>query len=130
MILPRLPGRIPFMSSDRKSDLSLVAGVLAGECEAVTRFLELSCALLCSVVQKLEPGPEGEVAVLHVIEALKANEYARLKAFDGRARLPTYLVLVARDVLSARLAHRLSASPRAVWPAFERFFECDLRRRI
>lgn len=118
------------MSSDRGSDLSLVTRILAGKPEAVARFLELACPLLWSVVQKLEPGAEAEAAVLQIIEALKANGYAKLKAFDGRAKLSTYLVLVARDVLSVRLANRLIETPRSAWRAFERFFEADLRRRI
>jgi RNA polymerase primary sigma factor len=120
-----------FMSSDRRSDLALVAGVLAGNSGAMARFLKLASPLLWSIVQKLEPaGPDAESSFLQIVAALEAGGYARLRAFDGRARLSTYLALVARDVLSARLASRLVATPRTAWRAFERFFEADIHRRI
>ena len=118
------------MSSARRSDFALVAGVLAGNSGATTRFLEIACPILWSIVRKLEPGADAESAFLHIVEALKADGYARLRAFDGRAQLSTYLVLVARDALSERLAKRLAATPRTAWSAFERFFEADIRRRI
>jgi RNA polymerase primary sigma factor len=118
------------MSSARRSDFALVAGVLAGNSGATARFLEIACPILWSIVRKLEPGPDAESAFLHIIEALKADGYAKLRAFDGRAQLSTYLALVARDALSERLANRLAATPRTAWSAFERFFEADMRRRI
>jgi len=118
------------MSSARRSDFALVAGVLAGNSGATTRFLEIACPILWSIVRKLEPGADAESAFLHIVEALKADGYARLRAFDGRAQLSTYLALVARDALSERLAKRLAATPRTAWSAFERFFEADIRRRI
>jgi RNA polymerase primary sigma factor len=118
------------MSSARRSDFALVAGVLAGNSGATARFLEIACPILWSIVRKLEPGPDAESAFLHIIEALKADGYAKLRAFDRRAQLSTYLALVARDALSERLAKRLAATPRTAWSAFERFFEADMRRRI
>lgn len=120
-----------FMSSDRRSDLTLVADLLAGNSAATTRFLEIACPLVWSIVQKLEQGgPDAESAFLHIIEALKADGYAKLRAFDGRGQLSTYLALVARDVLAARLANLLIAMPQNAWRAFERFFAADIRRRI
>jgi RNA polymerase primary sigma factor len=118
------------MSSARRSDFTLVASVLAGNSEATTRFLKIVGPIMWSIVQRLEPGPDAESAFLHIVEVLKADAYARLRAFDGRAQLSTYLALVARDALSERLAKRLAATPRTAWSAFERFFEADIRRRI
>jgi RNA polymerase primary sigma factor len=119
------------MSTDRRSDLALLAGVLAGNLTATARFLKLASPLLWSIVQKLEPaGPDAESAFFQIIEALKADGYAKLRAFDGRAQLSTYLALIARDVLSARLANRLIATPETAWRGFEQFFKADIRRRI
>lgn len=119
------------MFATRQSDFALVAGVLAEKSGAITLFLEMACPVLWSVVQKLEPpGADAEAAFLQVVEALKADRYARLRAFDGRARLSTYLALVARDVLASRLANRLVTTPQTAWSAFEPFFKADIRRRI
>ena len=93
--------------------------------------MKIASSVLWSVVQKLEPaGPDAELAFLQIIEALRADGYARLRAFDGRARLSTYLALVARDVLADRLANRLVATPQTAWRTFEHFFAADIRRRI
>jgi RNA polymerase primary sigma factor len=86
---------------------------------------------LWSIVTKLAgDGNEGEAAFLDVIAALKADGCARLKGFDGGARLSTYIVLVARDILAERLARRLSEAPRNAWRQFQRFFERDIRRKV
>ena len=119
------------MFATRQSDFALVAGVLAENASAITRFLDIACPVLWSVVQKLEPsGPDAEAAFMQIVEALKADGYARLRAFDGRARLSTYLALVARDLLANRLANRLVTTPQTAWSAFELFFKADIRRRI
>ena len=119
------------MSARPQSELALVAAVVSGDSGAAARLLEIAGPILWAVVQKLEdPGPDGPAALLEIVAALKADGYARLKPFDGRARLSTYLALVARELLSERLARRLIETPRDAWVAFERFFAADIRRRI
>src|SRR6266542_1441427 len=119
------------MSARHQSELGLVAAVVSGDSGAAAHFLDIAGPTLWAVVQKLEgAGPDGQAAFLEIVAALKADGYARLKAFDGRGRLSTYLALVARELLSARLARRLIETPRDAWAAFERFFAADIRRRI
>src|SRR5262245_8096827 len=118
-------------SSSSQSERALVNAVLSGEAAAASNFVERMSGTLWSVAAKLEgDGPEGEAAFLHVIASLKADGYARLKEFDGRARLPTYLSLVARDILADGLASGFSESPHETWNRFVRFFEVDIRRRV
>src|SRR5262249_33065492 len=50
--------------------------------------------------------------------------------FDGRARLSTFLALVARDILAERLSARFKTAPQEAWPHFTRFFDNDIRRRV
>jgi len=108
-----------------------VKAVLAGDPIAAQRFIEITSATLWSVTVQLEgDGPDGEAAFLAVIEALSANAYARLKAFDGRSRLSTYLAIAARDILADRLARGFVEAPGKSWMRFERFFGQDIRRRI
>ncbi|MBO0755087.1 MAG: hypothetical protein J2P54_04450, partial [Bradyrhizobiaceae bacterium] len=105
--------------------------VVGGDPAAGAHFIKVVSADLWSVVTKLVgDGNEGEEAFLHVVASLKANGYARLKAFDGRARLCTFVSLVARDILAERLATRFSEAPHDAWHQFQRFFERDIRRRV
>jgi RNA polymerase primary sigma factor len=113
------------------SEFALVRAVLAGDPAACGHFINAVSATLWSVVTKLiGHGSEGEAAFLHIVTLLKADGYARLKAFDGRAKLCTYISLVARDILAERLAGRFSEAPHDAWRQFQRFFERDIRRRV
>jgi RNA polymerase primary sigma factor len=128
-------GTAPFTEAQSpvnpRSELSLVSAVLAGDGGATARFVEYASPTVWSAVTRLEgDGAQGELAFLHVVAALKADGYARLKAFDGRARLSTYLALVARDILAERLARRFTEAPDEAWRRFARFFERDIRRRV
>jgi RNA polymerase primary sigma factor len=118
-------------SVNAPSEFALVRAVLAGDPAACARFIKVVSATLWSVVTKLVGnGSEGKAAFLHVVTSLRANGYARLKAFDGRARLCTYISLVARDILAESLAGRFSEAPHDAWRHFQRFFERDIRRRV
>src|SRR5215510_655170 len=121
----------PTTPSSRQSERLLVNAMLAGEAAAASRFLERMGDTLWAIVVKLEgAGAQGEAAFRHVVAALQADGYARLKGFDGRARLSTYLSLITRDVLGGRLATRFSEAPHDAWSRFVRFFEADIRSRI
>jgi RNA polymerase primary sigma factor len=114
-----------------RSEFALVRAVIAGDAAAASRFIASASAPLWSAVTRLEGGDaDGEAAFLHVVETLKADGFARLKPFDGRARLSTFLALVARDVLAERLAARFGTAPQEAWPHFTRFFDNDIRRRV
>jgi RNA polymerase primary sigma factor len=119
------------MSPRYQSELGLVAAVMSGDSGAAGYFLEIVGPTVWSVVRKLEgTGPEGQSAFLGIVSGLKTDGYARLKEFDGRANLLTYVALVARDILSERLARRLIENPSETWAAFERFFSADIRWRV
>jgi RNA polymerase primary sigma factor len=119
------------LQANPRSELDLVKAVVAGDAAAAQRFLDSTAGTLWSVVVKLEgDGADGEAAFLAVIEGLKTNGYARLRAFDGRSRLSTYLAIVARDILADRLARSFVEAPRNSWSRFERFFGADIRRRV
>ena len=86
-----------------------------------------------AVVDRREAGRRwsgAEAAFLHIVASLKADDYARLRGFDGRSRLTTYLSLVARDVLADQLAGQFSKMPHEAWERFSRYFETDIRSRI
>jgi RNA polymerase primary sigma factor len=62
--------------------------------------------------------------------ALRANGFARLRGFDGRARVRVYAALVVRDMLSERVVKLLALNVDAGWRSFEAFFAEDIRRII
>jgi RNA polymerase primary sigma factor len=110
---------------------ALVNAVLSGEAGAASRFLEHVSTTLWSIVVRLAgDGADAEAAFLHIVASLKADDHARLRGFDGRSRLTTYLSLVARDVLADRLAGQFSKTPHEAWQRFSRYFETDIRSRI
>ncbi|WP_065751081.1 sigma-70 family RNA polymerase sigma factor [Bradyrhizobium paxllaeri] len=110
---------------------ALVNAVLSGEVGAASRFLEHVSTTLWSIVVKLVgDGAEAEAAFLHIVASLKADDYTRLRGFDGRSRITTYLSLVARDVLADELAGQFSKTPHEAWERFSRYFEADVRSRI
>jgi RNA polymerase primary sigma factor len=61
---------------------------------------------------------------------LRANGFARLRGFDGRARVRVYAALVVRDLLSERVVKLLALNVDAGWRSFEAFFAEDIRRII
>jgi len=110
---------------------ALVNAALSGDAEAASRFLEHVSTTLWSIVVKLAgEGADAEAAFLHIVASLKADDYARLRGFDGRSRLTTYLSLVARDVLADELAGQFSKAPHEAWERFSHYFETDIRSRI
>lgn len=75
-------------------------------------------------------GAETEAAFREVMTALRADGFARLKGFDGRARVRVYAVLVVRDLLSERVVKLLALDADTGWRSFEAFFAEDIRRII
>jgi RNA polymerase primary sigma factor len=119
------------LQANSRSELLLVKAVVAGDAGAAERFLNAVSDTLWSAVVRLEgDGADGEAAFFGVIDALKAGGYERLKAYDGRSRLSTYLTISVRDILADRLARSFVEAPRRSWGRFERFFGLDIRRRI
>ena len=118
-------------ADDRSADFVLVAAVLAGDNDAGVRLLDIAAAALWAVVGKLEgDGPHRDGAFTDVVAAVKADGFARLRGFDGRSRLQTFLALMAREILAERLARSFVEDPSGAWSRFERYFGSDIQRRI
>jgi RNA polymerase primary sigma factor len=112
-------------------EVAFVAEVLAGKPGAANRFVEIASQAVWSVVIQLEDNASArEAAFRHVLERVAENGFARLKPFDGRARLTIFVALIARDMLAERLARSFVEAPREAWGRFQCFFASDIRRRI
>ena len=73
---------------------------------------------------------DTEDAFRDVMAGLRADGFARLKAYDGRARVRVYMALVVRDLLSERVVKVLALDADRGWRAFEAFYSEDVRRII
>jgi len=114
-----------------KTELALVADVIAGDGPAAVRFLDIAAAPIWSAVSQLTAGDRAaEAAFGRVIGALKARGFARLAGFQGRSSLAAFLALTSRGVLIEELAFAIQDSPQAAWSRFQRLFGRDIRRRI
>lgn len=81
-------------------------------------------------VRVTQSGEDAEAAFRDVMSALRADGFARLRGYDGRAQVNIYIALVVRDLLSERAVKLLAKDANRGWSAFESFFADDIQRMI
>ena len=111
-----------------KSDLSLVRAVITGKDGAWDQFLKLAAGTIYTACRLAFPGDEAEPAFLDMLKRLQADDYARLRTYDGRAPLVTFLALILREELSSRVFSLLSQDKNKGWRLFEYFFDRDIEQ--
>lgn len=119
------------MHGPGEPDRQLVAAARRGEAAAgaaLTRAIADVVWTACHHVTHSRA--ETETAFREVMGAIRADGFARLGGFDGRARLTVYVALVVRDLLAARVVQLIALDPPQGWRAFEGFFAADIRRSI
>lgn len=112
------------------ADLDMLRAVFAHRPDAWARFVRQCQGDVYTACRLAFPDTEANDTFVQVMAQLRANDFALLRAFDGRATLGGYLRLVLRDVLSERVARLLSENPERGWRTFEHFFKRDLIRII
>jgi RNA polymerase primary sigma factor len=119
------------VGADGTDDLTLVRAVLARDGSATESFLRRIGDVVWQV-SRLLTGDEANArhAFTHVLAGLRADQFARLRNYDGRSRLETYVAAAARDLLAQRVLQLLRHDPRKGWIAFEKFYANDIRRVI
>jgi RNA polymerase primary sigma factor len=112
-------------------DQIVVRAVLASDPAAVERFLRAIADIVWTACRRLT-GDDGEAreAYAAVCADLSADGFDRLRSYDGRSRLATFVALVSRDLLARRLLHLLQEDAQRGWRAFEAFFQADIGRLI
>jgi len=100
----------------------------AGAAEALTRTAADLVWSAC--VRVTRGGAETEEVFRDVMTGLRADGFARLRGYDGRARVRVYMALVVRDLLSERVVKLLALDADRGWRAFEAFFSNDVRRIV
>jgi RNA polymerase primary sigma factor len=112
-------------------DLALIRAVLAGDPEAGERFTRRTADIVWSACTRLTPDEAAaRDAFAAAFTAFRADDCRRLRAYDGRSRLDTFVALLTRDVLAQRLLRTLREDAQRGWRAFESFFQADIQRLI
>jgi RNA polymerase primary sigma factor len=112
------------------ADLAMLRAVFAHAPDAWALFVRQCQGDVYTACRMAFPDHEAKDVFVQVMAQLRADDFALLRTFDGRAPISAYLRLVLRDVLSARVARLLSENPERGWRAFEHFFKRDLQRII
>lgn len=119
------------MTAATDPERELLQAALTGDASAATNLTRALADLVWTACLRVSPDKgEAEVAFRDVMTALRAENFARLKGFDGRARFRVYAALVLRDLLTERVTKLLALNAEAGWRSFEAFFSADMRRII
>lgn len=118
------------MQAPVDAERDLVAAALRGEASATAALTRAVADVVWTACVRINPDRAvAEATFRDVMVGLRADRFARLKGYNGRARLRVFVALVARDLLSERVIKLLALAPDRGWRAFEAFF-CDDMRRI
>jgi RNA polymerase primary sigma factor len=112
------------------ADLAMVRAVFAHEQDAWATFVRQCQGDVYGACRTAFPDDQAKDVFIGMMAQLRADDFALLRPFDGRATIASYLRLVLRDLLSERIARLLSENPERGWRAFEHFFKRDMLRII
>lgn len=119
------------MTAHSDPDRELLAGALRGDAAAAAALTRAVADLVWGACARVTRDQvETEKAFRTVMMGLRADGFARLRGYDGRARVRVYVTLVVRDLLAERVVKLLALDANQGWRAFEAFFSEDMRRII
>ena len=119
------------MTAHADPERELLGAALRGDAGAAATLTRAVADLVWTACLRVtQDRTETEAAFRDVMASLRADGFARLKGFDGRARVRVYTTLVVRDLLSERVVKLLALNADTGWRAFEAFFSDDMRRII
>jgi RNA polymerase primary sigma factor len=124
------PSMVSGAASQGAADLELLRAVFAHRPDAWALFVRRHQSEVYTACCAAFPENEAKDVFVQMMAQLRADDFALLRAFDGRAAISSYLRLVLRDLLSERVSRLLSENPERGWRAFEHFFKRDLSRII
>src|SRR5579863_328514 len=115
------------MRPDTAGDQSLVRAVIAGDRKAAERFIQRMADPIWTACRLLT-GHESEArdAFGSVMASLQEDGFRRLRPYDGRSRIETFVSLVVRDLLAQRMLRLFQEDGNKGWRAFESFFQADI----
>lgn len=113
-----------------QDDGALIQALTRGEGAAWAALVDRIGDLVYAFCADLYTGAEVEREYLRALEYLRADGFAALRGWQGRARLETHLALHLADRFASRVVELLAQDASRAWSAFERFYRHDIRRAI
>ena len=123
-------GPPPLPPLSQADDLALVRALAGAPDGPWDEFLRRHGDLVHSFTAVVFAPPDVAGEYLRVLERLRADRFALLREFDGRARLSTFLRLKLGDLFAARILKLFGEDTARAWTAFERFFRDDIMRIV
>jgi RNA polymerase primary sigma factor len=118
-------------SETAREHRDLLRGVFAGNAAAAEEFFRVTADVLWSVCRQITRDQAQALEAFDAVcDGLAERGFERLRAYDGRSRLTTFVALLGRDLLAHRLMKLLREDVAIGWRAFEAFFRADLERVI
>ena len=124
---------------ERRADLSLVEAVCRGEEGSWEQFRHRVGGTIHGYCRQVFPGGDGRTSSGHkavddvtsqVFARMKADNFAVLRKFDGRASLKTYLVARLPDLLAPSILSLFDEDRNRAWRSFEYLCKSDIVRTI
>lgn len=110
-------------NDENENDLRLLQAVIREESGAWEKFVYRFSDLIYSFCSSVFSDPDLELEYLNVLRHFRSDNFAALRAYNGRAAFSTFLTIKLRDLLSRRLFDLFKEDPDRAWQAFERFFK-------
>ena len=120
------------MTAYTAQDLALVQDVIDARPQAWEQLVHRVADTVWTACRILTgDDDDARAAFADVVSALAADDFRRLRAFNGASRIEAFVALISRDVLAERLMRLFTVTSGATgWTAFERFFSADINRII
>jgi RNA polymerase primary sigma factor len=112
------------------ADRELMQAVLSGDAAAWRALVERFSPSVRGLCEQFCPDEQQDAAFQECWNQLGANDFARLRRYDGSSSLQRYLECVVVDLLALRLRDLLAADPARGWNAFLSVFRQDMNRLI
>jgi RNA polymerase primary sigma factor len=110
-------------SLERSNDSILVEAIIRGEQGAWEEFVHRFSDFVYTLCSSVFAEGELEREYLGIFRHLQADDFAVLRAFNGRAALSTFLTLRLRELLGRRVLDLFKSDTRRAWEVFQRYFK-------
>ncbi|GEM_PF-2955279 len=108
---------------DNDNDRILVDAVIEEKPGAWEDFVRRFSDRVYDFCSSIFAEAELEAQYLAIFRALRADDFAMLRGFDGRASLATFLSFQLRDLAARRILALFQEDPRRAWEAFQLCFK-------
>jgi RNA polymerase primary sigma factor len=110
------------VENEKTAELALVQAVIRGDPQAWETFVQRYSDLVYSHCSGVFSQPELEDEYLQAFRYLQSDDYAILRAFDGRSTFATYLHLKLTELFASRILALFKQDPPRAWEAFQNCF--------